>query len=840
MGLKEYWTKRDFGATPEPRGKVKPRQPENLGFVIQKHAASRLHYDFRLELDGTLKSWAVPKGPSLDPKDKRLAVHVEDHPIEYGGFEGVIPPKQYGAGSVIIWDRGSWEPVGDAIEGYRKGKLKFRLHGEKLQGGWTLARMGGRAAGESKENWLLIKENDESARSGPDADIVDTQPLSVESGRDVSELAMATDRVWHSKAKSSKAEKKPPRLTPPPEFIPAQLATLVDDPPVGPEWVHEIKYDGYRMLCRIDGGQVRLISRNEKDWTQAFPTIVAEAQQLPLTNGWLDGEVVSLDTRGISSFQALQNALEKGRMAVHIVYYVFDLLFLNGQDLTTLALSERKSLLANLLQSGAVSQIRYSEHMEIEGEIFYRYACQHGLEGIISKRRDLEYTSRRTKTWIKVKCLRRQEFVIVGYTEPGGARTAFGALLLGVYERDGRLVHCGKVGTGFNESDLQALLRRLKTLEQKTSALTPVPKGAEFRNVHWVKPELVAEVGFSEWTAGGSLRHPSFVGLREDKPAAEVVREETVKLEAVETIQPPTSKKTEATVAGVRLSHADKILFSEAKISKLTLAEFYARISQWILPHLVNRPLTLVRCPEGGQGKCFYQKHANATVPTDIGRIEIQEKEGTVIYMNANTLPAVIGLVQMGVLEFHTWGSYSDKPECPNRITFDLDPDPQLAWEHMIFAAKLLRARLDALGLKSFLKTTGSKGLHVVIPLLRKHSWDEVKLFAKAVAEEFARADPQRFTAKMTKSLRAGKIYIDYLRNSREATAIAAYSTRAKPHAPVSTPLFWEELDDIPRSDFYTVKTLITRLESLKKDPWADYAKVKQSLTVAMKKELGV
>ncbi len=844
MGLKEYWTKRDFETTPEPKGKVAARAKSTaLSFVIQKHAASHLHYDFRLELDGTLKSWAVPKGPSLNPKDKRLAVHVEDHPLEYGGFEGIIPPKQYGSGSVIIWDRGTWEPLGDPQEAYVKGKLKFQLHGEKLQGGWTLARMGGRAAGGPKENWLLIKENDQEAKTGDAADVVATHPLSVESGRDVSELALGQDKVWNSKPKNNARVKKRPvkNLPAPPVFIKPQLATLVDTAPSGSKWVHEIKYDGYRMLCRIDENGARIYSRNEKEWTTVFPNIVMEAGQLPLQNAWLDGEVVSVNAEGVSSFQALQNGLENGRMPDNILYYVFDLLYLDGEDLTALPLLERKTRLAKLLANLKAdnSHILYSDHMQIEGEIFYRYACQHGLEGIISKDGQAPYASSRSRTWLKTKCLRRQEFVIAGYTEPAGSRSAFGALLLGIYD-GGQLLYSGKVGTGFNEASLQAIHKRLRKIEQKNSPLVNPPRGYGFNDVHWVKPELVAEIGFSEWTDAGSLRHPTFHGLREDKPAKDVVKEIPSSPPEDGSGLKKIAHKKDAVVAGVKLTHPERVLFTDANISKYELAEFYERIGEWILPHLSHRPLTLVRCPDGGQGKCFYQKHANATVPQAIGRIEIQEAEGTVIYMNANDVSAIVGLVQMGVLEFHTWGSQSDKPECPDRVTFDLDPDPTLPWSRLTEAAMLMRARLQSLGLESFVKTTGSKGLHVVMPLVRKHSWDEVKLFAKALSEEFAKADPKRFTSKMTKATRIGKIYIDYLRNGREATAVAAFSTRAKPHAPVSTPLAWAELEETPASDHFTVKSLPTRLESLKQDPWKEYATIKQSITVAIKKELKI
>ncbi|HEX7186114.1 MAG TPA: DNA ligase D [Thermoanaerobaculia bacterium] len=898
MGLQEYKRKRNFKATPEPAGRV--GKVKGQSFVIQKHAATRLHYDFRLEMEGVLRSWAVPKGPSLDPGEKRLAVHVEDHPLDYGGFEGIIPKGQYGGGTVLLWDYGTWYPEGDPVAAYRKGRLKFRLEGEKLHGGWNLVRMHGPQAGEDKENWLLIKENDETAQPGSGDAIVQKLTESVTTGRTLEEIAADPERVWNSNreekakkpAKTVKAVKKAaaprgsaldPKSIPGarkgamPGAIEPQLATLVDRPPRGEEWVHELKFDGYRVLCEVKKGKVRIWTRNGKDWTDRFSPVAEAVAGLPVQQALLDGEVVVVEPDGTTSFQALQNALTADRER-DLVYFAFDLLYLDGYDLRGATLLDRKEALGELLGHAKEGTIRYSDHVQGAGDDFYRHACTYKLEGIVAKRGDFPYRSGRGKEWVKVKCLKRQEFVIVGFTDPEGSRTGFGALLLAVHGSDGdnngELVFSGKVGTGFNDETLRDLRKRLGKLERSTPAFKNPPRGAEARRSHWVEPKLVAEIAFTEWTDEGILRHPTFQGLREDKPASDVVRETPQDLpeegkgaktvnRTVKTTSPakksakksarkgkgktpavhpaPPASESATEFAGVRFTNPKKVLFPEQGVTKGDLAVYYTRIADWILPHLADRPLTLVRCPEGRQKQCFYQKHVNEQFPKSVRRVQVDEGEQTVPYGAVDSLEGLLSLIQMGVLELHIWGSHRDDIEKPDYVVFDLDPDEGLAWERVVEGAKLMRALLDELGLQSFLKTTGGKGLHVCVPLVRRAGWDEVKAFTKAVSEAVVAADPARYTAKLPKASRKGKIFIDYLRNGRGATSICAYSTRARAGAPVSAPLFWEELDDpgiLPNT--FTVQNLPERLESLSADPWEGFNKVRQSITAAMKKAVGL
>jgi bifunctional non-homologous end joining protein LigD len=801
--LSRYMAKRDFRRTPEPAGRVHER--EGFSFVVQKHHATRLHYDFRLELDGVLKSWAVPKGPSLDPNDKRLAVHVEDHPIEYGGFEGVIPKGQYGGGKVIVWDRGVWVPVGDPEAGYRKGHLKFRLEGVKLRGGWNLVRM-------DEKNWLLIKEKDAEVRTG---DITRERPESVlDQG--------GPPRVWESEKEPAKApaRRRPREKSAIPDILEPQLATLADKPPEGAEWLHEIKFDGYRVLCKIQGADVHLSTRHGKDWTDSFPTLGRAARELQVREALIDGEIVVLDPRGISSFQSLQNALGRGREK-DIVYYAFDLLYLDGRDLRREPLVERKKALAEILRK-APKTIQFTEHLDGNGPAFFKQACDHSLEGIVSKRRDAPYRSGRTTDWLKIKCLDRQEFVVAGYTDPEGARSKFGALVLGVHEKDGRLRYVGRVGTGFTEATLEDLYGRLQKLDRRTSPFEKALAGRSAKGVHWVEPRLVAEVAFGGWTDDKIIRHARFEGLREDKPAAEVV---------VEKPAPP-----------IKLTHPDKVLYPEQGITKRELAQYYEAVSDWILPHLVGRPLSLVRCPEGHQKGCFYQKHAAVGTPEVLRRVRIREGTGTVkgvgTYLFIDGLPGLLALAQMGVLEVHPWGSRVETLERPDRMTIDLDPAPDVPWSRMIETALALRERLRELGLETFVKTTGGKGLHVVAPLQAKQSWEEMKEFSRDIAEQFVQAAPQWFVATMTKAKRTGKIFLDFFRNTRGATAVSAYSTRARPGAPVSTPLSWDELPSLKGSDAYTLGTVPARLASLKEDPWKGFFEVRQWITAKMRQSV--
>ncbi|HEY7541895.1 MAG TPA: DNA ligase D [Methylomirabilota bacterium] len=848
MGLREYRRKRDFEKTPEPAGQV-PEAPREHGrsYLIQKHAATRLHYDFRLELEGVLKSWAVPKGPSLDPADKRLAMHVEDHPVEYGDFEGIIPKGQYGGGTVLLWDRGTWEPIGDPHTSYRAGSMKFILKGEKLRGGWALVKIGGRRKNGDDRSWLLIKERDHQARPGRAEPIVVSQPKSVATGRTIEEIAASGDRVWNSNRDGEPVgpdatEIRGARQTALPRFVQPQLATLVERPPDGDGWLHELKYDGYRILARIEHRRAELMSRNARDWTEKFPTVAAALARLPVHEAIVDGEVTVLLPDGTSSFQALQNfGSSAGRG--QLVYMIFDLLYLDGRDLTGARLEDRKAALARLLASASdkAAVLRYSDHVVGNGADFFAHACKLGLEGIVSKRRDAPYRGTRGAEWLKIKCLKQQEIVIGGYTEPEGSRVGIGALLGGVYE-DGRLVYAGKIGTGFDNKTLRDLQRRLARLEQKTSPFDSRPAGAA--RAHWVKPELVAQVSFSEWTSDGKLRHPAFQGLREDKPAEAVVRELPVAVENETTVSetparragpPPraarsTKRGTEPSVAGVRLTHADRVLFPPHGTTKLDLARFYESIADWILPHLEDRPTALVRCPEGAHHKCFYQKHVGYWAPESLRRVKIQEKRKVGEYLVVDSLASLIGLVQIGILEIHTWNSTVRHLEQPDRVVFDLDPGPGVAWALVIECARLIQDTLRGLKLESFVKTTGGKGLHVVAPLAPGPSWDDTSTFARAVAETVARSDPRRYLTSMAKAERRGRIFIDYLRNIRGATSVAAYSTRATPQATISVPLAWEELSPRITSDHFTIANLPRRLAGLGADPWAAYWRTRQSL----------
>jgi bifunctional non-homologous end joining protein LigD len=871
MGLQRYWKKRNFEETPEPRGETEAPSGR-LKYVIQKHAASRLHYDFRLELDGTLKSWAVPKGPSLDPGQKRLAVHVEDHPLDYAGFEGTIPAKQYGAGTVLLWDRGYWTAIGDPRSGYRKGRLKFRLDGEKLHGVWNLVRMG-RPQETDKENWLLIKEKDDDARTGNNSEVTQKLTKSVESGKTLEQIASNSPRVWKSNGQAGKHTRSDPRphdsrtkqiagarRASQEKWVPPQLATLADKAPVGDEWVHELKYDGYRILCCVKNGSARLFTRNGLDWTAKLQRIAEATEALPVKSAWLDGEVVALLPDGHISFQALQNAFDT-RSETNLVYYVFDLLYLDGFDLRQTALLDRKRALSAIVPNDPSGLVRYSDHITGQGEAVFTQACHQGMEGVISKRTDAVYLAGRNRNWIKVKCSNRQEFVIGGFTDPGGSRKAFGALLLGVYDKQGQFRFAGRTGTGFSERSLKELHKQLMTLEQPRPPFVNPPTGGDARGVHWVRPRLVAEVSFAEWTKEGLLRQAAFQGLREDKPSKTVIKERPEKHRSVRAAPMDDSKipirrhvgaarnasqKKEGpgdgpiTVAGVTLSHPDRILFPDQGLTKLSLAQYYERVSTWLLPHLKDRPLTLVRCPEGHNKECFYQKHANDRIPDTITRVNISDAKGVSSYMIADSLPAVIGLVQMGVLELHTWGAKRDGVERPDRIILDLDPDPTVPWKSVVEAAQLVRTLLNELELECFVKTTGGKGLHIVLPLQRLHTWDEIKAFSKGLADHLVRLIPDRFIANMSKQKRKGKIYVDYLRNAKGATAIAAYSTRARAGAPVSVPLAWEELSADLRSDHFTMATVPKRLDGLKRDPWRDYFTVKQKLTRKMKASLGV
>jgi bifunctional non-homologous end joining protein LigD len=793
--LERYREMRDFEVTPEPRGKKLRARKNRLRYFIQRHDATRLHYDVRLELEGVLKSWAVPKGPSLDPADKRLAMQTEDHPLEYGEFEGVIPEKQYGAGEVVLWDRGVWTPEDkDPAAALAKGRLHLRLDGEKLRGSWILTRT---SKGEERSSWLMIKRHDEAARPG--VDITVERPESVK-------------RAPRTAKRASRAEL--------PQFVTPQLATLVSQPPKSGDWVYEVKHDGYRMLARLSANEVRLFTRSGREWTQKLPHLARELGRLGLDGAWLDGEIVVLRPDGRSSFQALQNAFEGGADS-KIVYYVFDAPFLEGRDLRHLALRERKARLRKALQPGGT--VRFSEDLAGGAQEILENACKLGLEGLIGKEAGSVYVPGRTRSWIKLKCRLTQDFVIAGYTRPGGSRQGFGALVLGVYERPGKLVYAGKVGTGFDDELLSDLSRKLSRLKRSDSPLENPPRE---RDIQWLRPVLVAQVEYTERTDDGVIRQGSFMGLREDIPA------KSVGMEA------PQAAPERASARTMKITHPDRLIWPALGIRKIDLVEYFEQVGEWFLPHVAGRPLTLVRCPDGVEKQCFYQRHLNmGASPGDVLTFKrLRSSKGYYIYVN--TLQGVISVVQNGAVEFHTWGATAPEAQHPDRITLDLDPDPDLPWQQVMEGAALTRALVEGLNLRCFLKTTGGKGLHIVFPIERRNTWDEVKAFAESIAGFLVRAEPGRFTAKIAKQSRGGKIFVDYLRNAETASAVAAYSPRARPGAHVSTPLDWDELDSTDIRGAFTVLNIAQRLRSIKVDPWAGYDSVRQRITDSMRNAL--
>ncbi len=802
--LQEYQRKRDFAATPEPSGKRTRGKVHALQFCIQKHDASHLHYDFRLELDGTLKSWAIPKGPSLDPKVKRLAVHVEDHPLDYAGFEGHIPEGHYGAGDVIVWDRGVWIPEGDADQGYAKGHLRFELQGEKLGGRWNLFRT--RLAGK-KEQWMLVKSADAQARDESDYDILEAEPDSVLSDRSLpSSRAVAKNRT---------SPGKPPKAALP-ESLKPQLATLVDTPPEG-DWQYEIKFDGYRILARIEDGEVHLFTRSGHDWTAKMPRQVAALKKLKLKSAWLDGEMVVADENGVADFQALQNAFDTEHDE-KIVYYLFDLPWLDGHDLRQQPLQARRAALAKILANPPPA-LRYSATFTEPVQSLLDSACRLDLEGLIGKRQDSVYVQRRSSDWIKLKCKKRQEFVIVGYTDPKGSRSAFGALLLGLHDGE-RLRYAGKVGTGFSTETLNTLLKQLKPLEIPRPALDQPPTGVEARGVHWLEPRLLAEVSFAQMTRDGSVRHAVFHGLRNDKPAS-----------AINLERPLSMKKT-----GMHLTHPERIIDAGSGTTKLDIAEYYARVGQLILPHLKDRPVALVRAPDGLAGELFFQKNA---AHLDLPNVKTYDKEQAgQAAMVINREDTLLAAVQMNTLELHTWNATDKQFERPDRFVLDLDPDPALPWKAMVEATQLTMTLLDEIGLRYFLKTSGGKGIHVVVPLQRKAGWDEVKDFSHAIVKHLAGLFPERLSAVSGPKNRVGRIFIDYLRNGKGATTVCAWSLRAREGLPVSVPIRPQELAELKGANQWTLANIDERLAE-GNDPWQDYASTRQSISASMRKRLG-
>ena len=833
MSLATYRQKRDFSKTKEPAGKARRKQGNR--YVIQKHDASHLHYDFRLELGGVLLSWAVPKGPTLDPSVKRLAVQTEDHPLEYGNFEGSIPEGEYGGGTVMVWDRGTWEPEGDAERAYEKGHLSFQLHGEKLTGGWHLVKTQRR--GQKQSTWLLFKAKDEAAKPG-DRSLLEKNGKSALTGRDLKAIAAgkpvkARSAPDASKNRSGKSSGKTRKTTKSndadpsavmPQRLEPELATLVSETPEGDEFIHEVKFDGYRVMAYLDAGQVRLLTRGGEDWTARMPSLRAAMAKLKAKNAILDGEFVALNEQGVSDFQLLQNAFS-GTSQAPLAYYAFDLLFLDGSDMRALPLVERKEKLRALLDKlpKSAGALRYSDHSRGGGARFFAEAAKLGLEGVVSKRADSPYRAGRGKDWQKSKSLARQEFVIVGFTEPGGGRSHLGALLLGV-RRDKHIVYSGKVGTGFSERSLKELHARLRALEIEKPKLENAPRGAEARGVHWVAPELVAEVAYTAITQDGLLRHPTFKGLREDKAASEVVLERPVRTRG------RGEKLSAYTVSKAALSHPDKILFPELGLTKRELADYYELVSELMLPHVINRPLTLLRCPEGRQKQCFFQKHPGESLAEGLVRVHVPSSDGQSEYAAIADARGLAALVQMGALEVHVWGALASDAEHPDRLVFDLDPAPDVNFQATMAGAQALRELLEELGLKSWLKTTGGKGLHITVPIVPRAGWDDVKGFCRAVAEELTRREPERYVATMSKAKRKGKIFVDYLRNGRGATFIAPYSPRAREGATIAMPIAWQDLSPKFKPEDFNVRSAAHYLKARKADPFASLSKSRQQL----------
>jgi len=831
--LKTYKSKRDFTITPEP-AEGGAEGGEHLAFVIQKHWASRLHYDFRLELDGVMMSWAVPKGPSYDTHDKRMAVHVEDHPISYNDFEGTIPAKQYGAGKVIIWDKGSWQPHDDPRKGLAAGNLKFTLHGHKLRGRWVLVRMRGK--GEKQEPWLLIKEKDDYARPATEFSVIDEMPDSVKAlpmpdgaGKLTPAAAKASDTGPGTKA--AKAAKAPPKVALPEKLSP-QLATLVDGPPSNPDdWLFEIKFDGYRILARVDGKDIRLITRNGNDWTHKLQPLQKALASMKLPPGWYDGEIVVHNVEGRPDFGLLQNAFDANAPG-DVVYFLFDAPYLDGRDLRDTPLEQRRAQLQAVLDQRPNDTVRYSAALAAAPEDMIAAACSMGLEGIIGKRRDASYTARRSGSWIKLKCGQRQEFVIGGYTDPQGARSGFGSLLLGTYDADGALRYAGNVGSGFDGDALRDLKAKMDKLAADNS---PFAASREIdRKAHWLKPTLVAEVAFGEWTSAGSIRHAVFKGLRKDKKATAIVRELPAHLkeeQAVTDTEPMVAGKLPASL---KVTNPDRVIDKQSGATKIDLVRYYALVGALMLPHLKGRPVSLVRAPAGVGGELFFQKHADTDKMDGVKNLKQALDPGHAPMLEVATQKGLLSAAQWNVVELHTQNASASSYDKPNRMVFDLDPGKGVDWKQVQEAATLMKAFLDHLGLPAFLKTSGGKGLHVVVPIKPGYGWDDVKGFSQAIVAHMAQNIPERFVLKSGPSNRVGKIFIDYLRNGRGSTTACAWSARARPGLGISVPVSWEELGELRGGDHWTVATVHTRLD-VGNAPWDGYAKAARGLAPAMK-----
>ncbi len=859
--LSTYQSKRNFDLTAEPSGEVEVKPSERLRFVIQKHAATRLHYDLRLEYDGVFKSWAVTRGPSLDPHERRLAVEVEDHPLDYGDFEGAIPKGQYGGGSVMLWDRGYWKPEGglSIAAQLKKGHLTAEFDGERMKGAWHLVRLDKDRERSKRTNWLLIKAHDGKEREGDHDTFLEANDSSVASGRgmkaiaegkgngpkpfmSVGHRAAPADAVWQSNRSDPPAEDKAPKrhgkkAAELPRFIEPQHCKLVDRPPPGRDWAHEIKFDGYRLQLRVQKGKGELRTRKGLDWTSRFPEIARDAGKLP--DGLYDGEAVALDQDAKPDFAGLQAALSSGKTG-GLVFYLFDALFAEGEDLRALPLVDRKARLKAILEAAPASpRLRYVEHFQEAGEAVLKSACRMHLEGVVSKRLDAPYRSGRGDTWVKAKCRGGQEVVIGGWTTTG---SNFRSLIAGVY-RDGRLIHVGRIGTGFGRDKLEALLPRLKQAEADASPFEGPGAPRKAAGVHWTRPDLVAEIEFAGWTGDGHIRQASFKALREDKPAAEISAEDKTASAAIakEAKDPkPNPKATAAgsVVLGVNISNPGKALWpaqgDEPAVTKLDLARYLEAVSGWMMPHIKGRPCSLVRTPDGVDAKeRFFQRHGGVGTSSLITLVTVSGDRKP--YIQIDTAEALIAAAQSGSTEFHPWNCQPDSPDVPGRLVFDLDPAPGVEFDDVIEGAREVKARLEALGLVAFCKTTGGKGLHVVTPLTRaKLDWPTAKAFARELCQRMAADSPDRYLINMAKAKRTGKIFLDYLRNDRMSTAVAPLSPRARPGAPVSMPLTWSQVRVGLDPMRFTVRTAAPLIA--KSDAWRDYFDSERPLAEAIKR----
>jgi len=866
--LARYRSMRDFSRTAEPAGADRTKASKRLRFVIQKHAATRLHYDFRLELDGVFLSWAVTKGPSLDPADRRLAVQTEDHPLDYGDFEGTIPKGQYGGGTVMLWDRGCWEPEDDPRAGLREGDLKFTLHGERLKGSFVLVRMK-RREGEKRDNWLLIKHHDGWAVEENGGELVEEETTSVASGREMEEIAGGKGRgatkfmtgkgrttgkaVWQSdRAESDDKPAAPLKATPAPKlkaaalpgFVPPQLAKSVDRPPPGPGWGHEIKFDGYRLQLRVEKGHATLKTRKGLDWTAKFKAIAKDAAALP--DGLYDGEACAIDAAGAPDFPALQAALSEGKTD-DLIFFVFDALFLAGEDLRDLPLRERKARLQDVVKAAGKAlerRIRYVDHFETAGDAVLQSACRMSLEGIVSKRLDAPYRSDRGETWMKSKCRAGHEVVIGGWT---GEKGQLRSLLVGVNKGD-KLIYVGRVGTGFGRDKVGRVLPRLEQVAADKSPFSGPGAPRKEANVTWARPELVAEIEFAGFTTGGQVRQGAFKGLREDKPARDVEAEAPTPVDKAELAEPQPKRKTAPrpaaptdgnVVMGVTISSVDKALWPDdghdRPITKLELAQYLEAIGPWMMRHIKGRPCSIIRTPDGIGAERFFQRHAGKGSSALLTEVKVFGDHKP--YLQVDRIEALAALAQIAAVEYHPWNCQPDQPEVPGRLVFDLDPDEDIPFERVIEGAKEIKERLEAVGLAAFCKTTGGKGLHVVTPLLdgkRKTDWKVAKAFAQDVCLAVATDAPDRYVVNMAKAKRKGRIFLDYLRNDRMATAVAPLSPRARPLAPVSFPLNWTQVKKGLDPKAWTIRTAPGLLAKTK--AWADYCDAERPLADAIAK----